>query len=351
MGSYRRSFKSVVEVTNLCVAILAVVGLLVSVGFFKFRIEPTLKILKPIYSFDMSEIIEAFKTNAPGLPVPSDWLALTNQLVYLHVTNKFDLRNPSFSLPFYFAKTFSDADAEANVIRSSDPPDMFYQLGLATSPSDYIAATPNFSSKRTDEAKRLALFFPVFLDEVALAKERNLLWFGNSIEENPLLRLQTLMPHTDRPQFGDLPRVAAVAEATFVYSIISVANRSSEPIEDIRVSIANSIFSGGVTLIGWSNIPQYVEATEKNENYHITIERLDPHQSIEIVFRGHKVLHEADLGIASSWTFDKAKVGIFVFCTLLISLAFYFGDYLHVMVKTFSRRALDHLKPLRHFGK
>jgi len=180
----------------------------------------------------------------------------------------------------------------------------------------------------------MALTLHVFFDEAALARERNLLWLGNSIGENPLLRLQTMMPHTERPQIGDWPRVVAVAEAAFVYSIISVANQSSEPIENIRVSVANSIFSGGVTLIGWSNIPQYVEATEKNKNYHITIERLDPHQSVEIVFRGHKFLHETDLGIASSWTFDKAIVGIFVFCTLLVSLVFYFGDYLHVRVKS-----------------
>ncbi len=94
-----------------------------------------------------------------------------------------------------------------------------------------------------------------------------------------------------------------------------------------------------LTLVGWSNIPQYVEATEKNKNYHITIERLDPHQSIEFIFRGHKTIHESEIGIASSWTFDKAKVAIFVLCTLVVILAFYYGDYLHIRLKPFIVRA------------
>ena len=337
-GFYRTFFRTVTEVVNLCVAILAIVGLLVAVGFFKFQLEPELKLLKPAYAFDMSKLIAAFQANAPGVPVPAEWIALTNQLVNLRSvpTTEFSLRNPSLSLPFAFSKTISDSDSEKYVIKSSDPTDIFYQLGMAASPSNYSTAIPNFSSKRIDEERRTAVILPILFDEMALGQERGL-EPGSHIEENPLLKLQALMPHTDHPQVGDIFRLAAVAEATFVYSIVSVANRSSEPIENIRVSIANSTFSGGVMLIGWSNIPQYVDAVEKNKNYHITVERLDPNQSIEIVFRGHKALHKTDIGIASAWTFDKIKVGIFVFATLLVALKIYFGDHLTAKVRNWQR--------------
>jgi hypothetical protein len=336
-GFYRTFFQTVTEVVNLCVAILAIVGLLVAVGFFKFQLEPELKLLKPAYAFDMSKLIAAFQANAPSVSVPAEWIALTNQFVNLRSvpTKNLGLRNPTFSLPFAFSKAISDSDSEKYVIKPSDPTDIFYQLGMAASPSNYSTAIPNFSSKRTDEEKRTAVIIPISFDEMTVARERGL-EPGRHIEENPLLKLQSLMPHTDHPQFADTFRVAAVAEATFVYSIVSVANMSSEPIENIRVSIPTSTFSGGVMLIGWSNIPQFVDATEKNKNYHIMVERLDPNQSIEIVFRGHKALHRPDVGITSTWTFDKTKVGIFVFATMLLALAIFFGDHLELFHQSYS---------------
>jgi uncharacterized membrane protein YdfJ with MMPL/SSD domain len=122
-----------------------------------------------------------------------------------------------------------------------------------------------------------------------------------------------------------------------VYSIISIANNSSAPIENIRINVANSPLTGAVTLIGWSNIPQSVDSTEKNDNYHITIERLDPKKSIEVVFRGHKALRKTDIGITSAWTFDRTKVGIFVSATVLLALTVYFGDHLTAKARPWMR--------------
>jgi hypothetical protein len=333
-GSYRNFFKAFLDVANLCIAILAVIGLLVSVGFFRFRIEPTIKLLKPFYVFDMSKMVEAVRANAPQIPIPPEWLKLTNSLVYLRGTNLASIRFGKLICPFSYAYNLSTNFADEYLVKQTDPPAYFYQLGVATAPSNYVDAIPGFSSERSDEDKRNSVWMTgVFLDSCFLASERGLNP-GDAIDQNPLTKLQEVMPHNPLPQFGDSVRLGKISEATCVYSILSVANPHSEPIENIRISVANSQFTGPVTLIGWSNIPQIVESVERNNNYHVTIERLDPNQSIEIVFRGHKMLHENDVAIACAWTFDKIKVGVSVLVTFLATLGLYLGDHLHAIVKS-----------------
>jgi len=339
-GFYRGFFKSCLEIINLSVAVLAIVGLLVSVGFFKLRIEPKIMLLEPTYGFDMSRLLAACRWNTPTLTPPSEWLRFTNQYVLLKKSSELILSN---SRQFVFFKTISETDLDMIVVKNTDPLFSFFQLGaLKLGSKQYLnmVSLPNFAANRTEKQKRDAVFLPIFWDEKFFSRERHIEFEANSVDENPLLIIQALMPHTEAPQFGDAARLDAISDATFIHSIVSIANTSSEPIENIRLSVANSIFSGGVSLVGWSDVPQYVEALEKNRNYHITIERLDPNQSIEFVFSGHKTLHESDLGIASSWTLDKSTVAAVVFIILLLAMVFYFGDYLHAITKSIVCRIL-----------
>jgi len=81
--------------------------------------------------------------------------------------------------------------------------------------------------------------------------------------------------------------------------------------------------------------------------YHITIERLEPDQSIEFVFRGHTLLRETGISVSSSWNFDKEKIGKWMLVILLVVVVLYYGDVLVAQVKRFSnslRRTANHLK-------
>lgn len=63
---YKSFFRGMSEVVTLYVGLLALVGLLASVGFFRLRVEPTLKMLNPVYVFDMPQLIRAFESYSPG---------------------------------------------------------------------------------------------------------------------------------------------------------------------------------------------------------------------------------------------------------------------------------------------
>jgi len=148
------------------------------------------------------------------------------------------------------------------------------------------------------------------------------------VNENPLDRLQAVVPHKDAPQVGDMFQMDPISEATLPYSIASIGNLSSEPIENVRVSVASSIWSAPVELVGWSDLPQLADATQKGHNHHITIERLEPGQSIEIVFRGHKLLRANEVSVVCSWIFDKTKIAVLMALILVLTIAVYYGDIL-----------------------
>jgi hypothetical protein len=220
-GSYRNFFKAFLDVANLCIAILAVIGLLVSVGFFRFRIEPTVKLLKPCYAFDMSKMIEAVKANAPQISIPPEWMKLTNSLVCLRETNELSYHYGKILRPFTFAYSLSTNIADEYQVRQTDPPAYFYQLGIAKAPSNYVDIVPISSSKRTDEEKWHSVWVAgVFMDSCFLAYERGLNP-ADFIDQNPLFKLQEVMHHNPLPQFGDFVRLGKIAEATYVYSLLS----------------------------------------------------------------------------------------------------------------------------------
>ncbi len=328
---YRKVFRSVSEIVTLYVGLLALIGLLVSVGFFKLRIEPTLKLLDPVYAFDMPQLIHAFNDYARGVPLPEEWKGVTNGLAIFRTPYGKDLAGErlvaSAMVPFQEA-SFEDKSRFGSWMRPSDPRDLFYHLGLTNVPATYTAGQPNFSAKRTNDQKRYGVGMPIVMDYVRLATARRI-GLSGYLKENPLVKLEAIVPRSNPPLFmSDSFRLDAVAEATFVYSIVSIGNHSSEPVENVRVSVGNSFWSGPVTLVGWSNIPQSVDSVESNHNYHLTLERLEPDQSVEIVFRGHKLLREHEVSVTSSWNFDRTKVGIWMSVTLLLTILIYYGDTL-----------------------
>lgn len=151
---------------------------------------------------------------------------------------------------------------------------------------------------------------------------------SNRLLENPLTKFLPILRHSKPVKPEDVFWMAPIEEATLLYSIASIANYSAEPIENIKLCVESSVWSAPVELIGWSNLPQSVEATQKEHTHHITIGRLEPGQSVEVVFRGHKLVRPHEVTIASAWTFDKTKVAMLMSVILLLTVVLYYGDIL-----------------------
>lgn len=334
-SKYREFFRSLSDIITLYVGLLALIGLLASVGFYRLRIEPTLKVLEPTYLFDMSQLIKAYESYSPSVPLPDEWRGVSNQFASFRIPPKVEIPLQSrleAVLPF----RHESVAGETNLPRwakPSSPTDLFHNLGLTNKPGGYDAQPPNFSAKRSDDLKRYGVGLAITLDIVRLAMERGVGQFDYRLMENPLAKFQQIIPPRDprqeHPQFvSDGTKLDLIAQATYVYSIVSVANSSSQPLENVRLNVPNSFWSGSVSLVGWSDVPQSVDSIEKNEGYHITVERLEPQQSIEFVFRGHKVLRKTGISVSTSWNFDKVSIGIGMLVTLLLVVTLYYGDFL-----------------------
>ena len=337
---YREFFRSLSELVTLYVGLLALIGLLASVGFFKLRLEPNIRVLEPTYAFDMPQLIKAFETYSRDAPLPEEWRNLSNQFATFRKppTAQFPTQRvlSATMLPFQEPSAAGDTNLP-NWAKPSNPVDLFYHLGLTNKPRTYDTQPPNFSAKRSDDLKRYGIGIPIAMNWARLAMQRGIGHWDYRLKENPLAKFQEIIPERDPPQWTDAAQMDLVAQATYVYSIVSVANYSSQPLENVKLSVPNSLWSGPVTLVGWSDVPQSVDSAEKSEGYHITIERLEPQQSIEIVFRGHKLLRETGISVSSSWTFDKSNIGTWMFITLLLVVVLYYGDVLATKSKRFVR--------------
>lgn len=337
---YRDFFRSMGEIVTLYVGLLALIGLLASVGFFKLRLDPNVRVLEPTYAFDMPQLIKAYETYAHGAPLPEEWRSISNQFATYRKPPIAPLPTErvlsSAMLPFQETSAVSDTNFPAWA-KPSNPVDLFYHLGITNKPGTREMQPPNFSAKRSDVLKRYGIGIPMAMNWARLAMQKGIGQWDYRLKENPLIKLQEIIPQPDPPQWADAARMDLITEATFVYSIVSVANYSSQPLENVKLSVPNSIWSGPVTLVGWSDLPQSVDSVEKSQGYHITIERLEPQQSLEIVFRGHKLLRESEMSVSASWSFDKAKIGTCMCITLVLVVVLYFGDVLVTKGKRFVR--------------
>jgi hypothetical protein len=334
---YRSFFHSVSEITTLYVGLLALVGLLTSVGFFKFRVEPSLKMLAPVYVFDMQALITAFNSCAPGTLLPAEWRAVSNGFAVFR--NPYGKNLAGDRLISSAMVPFQEVNSEVHTnlpswATPSNPGDLFYHLGLTNDPSTYSDHRPNFSAIRSDDEKRYGVSLPIAMNYNRLALDRGFV----RLKENPLARCREIIPRHDPPQYADAVLLNTFSQATFVYSIVSVGNYSSEPIENIRLNVANSFWSPPVKLVGWSDVPQALDGLEKSQGYRVSIERLEPNQSVELVFRGHSLLRESQVSLASSWTFDKTRIALWMIVIFVLTVVLYCGDYLAAKVKAAIRR-------------
>lgn len=277
-------FTHILNIANLYVAIIGILAILAAVGVFSIRAKPEVEVLKPIYSFNMNEITKALKENqlegVIKIPPNSDSILAT----YGEPSSKDTYSNDL--LPYERVGAF-----KWQRWSSASPRTMWYGLGI-TDTDLALRYGMNYSAKRTDEQKRvgLGLLYREDLMEQAVKDSLTPGYTDPNFLEMCYTIYKTGKGGTNYPGF-----LVQLGFATKVYSFISISNKSSVPMDQIRLFVNDIMETGMLEVVGWTAASQIVDLTSNGPNIRITIERLEPGQSIEILLRGSKYVRGKDI--------------------------------------------------------
>lgn len=281
----RGIFTHILNIANLYVAIIGILAILAAVGVFSIRAKPEVEVLKPIYSFDMKRITEALKEyKAEGfIKIPSN----SDTILATYGEPSIAKESAVYLLPYEAVGAWKWGRSS-----SLSPRTIWYQFGI----TDTNLALPlgmNYSAKRTDEQKRLGLFMLYTLD-LGNQAFKDSLTLGNLSGPNLLdTCYQIFKSGKGGENYEEF--IVQLGFATKVYSLISISNKSSVPMDQIRLFVNDVWETGMLEVVGWTAVSQIVDLTSNGPNLRITIERLEPGQSIEILLRGSKYVRGKDI--------------------------------------------------------
>jgi hypothetical protein len=308
--------KTIIDFINLYVALLAIIGLLATIGIFDFTIKPELSLLSPTYVFNMSRMRNIVEKQY-GISFPIDSLTENSLGIY-------GMPNWDNLLPYEMVdKPIFEG---GTVQKTMDEINYWYEIGIDDSITSNI--TNNNSAYRNDSLKKAGLYH-LFFAEIQKYQKDLMVNYHIPIKSisvlgyNPLVYFYSLKNKIVKENFNELA-ISLGGGATNTYSYLSISNKYDEQIQDIEVLINDLVNPGRYKVIGWTALPTSVELITNPPHIvtKIKIGKLDAHQSIEILIKGWKLLREKDIYIGYSGfsNINKpliAKFMIYLFISVL----------------------------------
>lgn len=332
-------FDNLTKILNLYVLILAIIALLVTIGVFSIRVKPEVEILPPIYSFNIKRLITiSTESNyseiinlTPSLKEAINDKERTLLKTYGWTVPKKD--EISLFLPFETLDTNSKKQGWS----SNTANNLLYRLGIETTSPDSIVYRINNSAERTIREKYIGINFLIldalFKDLDIISKDstqvRPLAFGLDTFSTNPIIDLNNIKPKvTNIKNYEDFISKFGLG-CTRVYSCISISNTSNEILENISLYINDVMNYGMLEIIGWTKGASNIEIKSNSINKLILLDKLEPHQSVEILFRGFKYIRENEISISllSPPVYNKKSIYIIVIGTLLIVIFLYFMQW------------------------
>jgi hypothetical protein len=310
-------FDTILKILNLYIGLLAIIGLLITLKIFSINNKPQFEILEPIYIFDMKEIIDAVKSVDNWQSVFPFSGAYGTLSLYGAPESMDKLKNFKYTLPY----VEGDGNFHSGWSSFTFNNTIWYYLGIDDT-TTIPKSSMDFASNRTSNQKRLGLTLLLISDLLKQADDKSLVLGGN-LSVNPL----TIIHNTkDSLLRGNMPKIFY---ATEIYSFLSIENKSSENMYNIRAYVNDVIGSGNLKVIGWTAATQGVKLISSSPNINISIEQLEPNESIEILFRGMKIIRKEDIKISIpplSGINKKLVIAIIIIVFIFVIILFYI-DY------------------------
>lgn len=250
-------FDSITKIVNLYVGMLAILVILATINIFPLQTSPEIRILKPVYIFNMSRIIDATKQlNQPNvITIPA---SLYGTMTVYGLPEGYDRK---YSLPFGLPYE-KPGDERFSGWFSQEYGNPWYNLGLSDS-TDIPQMKGNTLATRRDEEKMYALSLLFTSDFLQQAKTESLK-AGPDLRVNPLAEISKYADLIEKKTYKRT--VQEYDWATKVYSFISIANPSSVSITEIDVFINDVVNYGMLEVVGWTGFFIVEKSTSNSPN-------------------------------------------------------------------------------------
>lgn len=330
-------FDNLTKIFNLYVLILAIIALLATIGTFSVRIRPEFKVLPPIYSFNIKQLAEI--SNKKNYKVIINTIPTLNRS--FNGNDRASLRTYGWDIAkkeeIKYLLPYETLDSNSFGWSSNTKDNLWYRLGIEHSTPDSVNYSINNSNNRTDHQKLIALdllFAETLTKDPALTEQDTNIkgTFSSGIDTfgiNPLIEIKNYK--------SNFPNVAEYEKfimdftysCTKVYSVVTIENNYNAPIENINVYINDALNNGKLEIIGWTKGASNIEVKSNGVNKLLTLDKLDPKKSVEIVFRGFKYIRENEIStqVSSITGFNICIIYIILSLTFLFVLLIYFFQW------------------------